>query len=141
MLKTEEDNLKKTKILRKLLHAIELGNAQGRIIRWLYEINLDPADGNLKPGRHMESAQNKAMNAFFGVNLPIEDYSVRFVVDALGLDHTYFSTSVTKLERMGAIQRRKTGKNVYIALKWDYVVQLHEALKSGRLLPATEIKI
>ena len=132
--------LEATKKARWCLAQIEKASQAGKIIQFLYQINLDE-DGKLKPGSHKEVAMLSVVKGAHGLLADIEELEAKMLVISLGLEWTGVSTTVTVLCDEGITNRRADGRSRYISLQWDIIKQIHHAMTTGRVVPATEIKL
>lgn len=125
--------------LRFLIDHFQRDTVIGKICRFLYEINL--VDGLLVRGVRREAEASVVHQAANKLAFKAEGYSISELNQVLNLEATNSSTMVTKLEAKGIVVRNRSGRKQYLSLKWDLVLQIHEAFTTGRLVPAEDIFI
>ena len=135
------EKLELTDMVRFCIDNIRDNTVQGRILKFLYEINL--VDGQLKPGHHIEADVRIVMKAFHSLTIDTEVHNIKEMVEILGLNWSNASTTVTRMEEMGIVYRSKGSnrRRKYVSMNWDVLKQLHEALTTGRIVPADQITV
>lgn len=140
-MKFNTEKLTLTEKARYCLAQMEADTVKGKIISFLYGINL--VNGKVVPGVYREADVQlipRVVNKMTDM-VQSEEFSAQEMVNLLGLEHTNCATMVTQLVNDGIAKRQAAGKKRMLSLEWDVIVQIHEALKSGRIVPAKEIKV
>lgn len=126
-----------TENVRYCLDKVADGTVEGKVIWFLYEINL--VNGEVRKGNHKEADVNAVQKALTGVNVEHTEYNSKELTEILGIEWTNCSNIVTKLQKKGIAVRRTYGRKRFVALKWDIVNQIHQAVTTGRIVPVKDI--
>lgn len=127
-----------TEAVRKVLYIMQMDRVDAKILKFLYEINLH--EGQIVAGRHREASYDALQKNLMGVNVEVTEHNSRELAEILGLDWTNCSNIVTRLQREGILLRSKKGRQRFVSMKWDVLIQVHEALTTGRIVPAKDLK-
>lgn len=124
--------------VRYALGKMEGDTVESRILWYLYNINLK--NGRIEAGHHLEASIPAIQKTLTNFDQDWSEASASVFVEELGLEWTNAATTITKLQRLGVVRRRGEGRRRYISIPYPLLLQINEALTTGRIVPAKDLK-